>query len=78
MNKTENYIILKPIAERFNRVASCITDEDIEHLIKDELRKQISTIDFKFVIQDIISEYLDNNEDEVVNMFKSSISNKFK
>ena len=78
MNKTENYITLKPIAERFNSVASCITDEDVEHLIKDELRKQISAIDFKFVIQDIINEYLDNNEDAVVDMFKQSISNRFK
>lgn len=78
MNKTENYIVLKPIAERFNRVANCITDEDIDHLIKDELRKQISTIDFKFAIQDIVNEYLDNNEDVVVDMFKQSIRHRFK
>lgn len=40
MNKqTENYIILKPIAERFNRVALEITDEDIRYIIISEIRE---------------------------------------
>jgi hypothetical protein len=29
-NQTENYIILKPIAERFNRIANSITDDEIK------------------------------------------------
>ena len=33
-NRTESYIILKPIAERFNRIAKEISDEEIKNLIK--------------------------------------------
>lgn len=77
MNQAENYIILKPISERFNKIAKEISDNDIDYLIKDEIRKQISTIDFKYVIEDIISEYLDNNPDEILSIFKKSIERKF-
>lgn len=35
-NKTESYIVLKPIAERFSRIANEITDADIKQLIKSE------------------------------------------
>ena len=39
MNQTENYIILKLIAERFNKIANSISDDEIKSLIKDEIRK---------------------------------------
>jgi len=31
-SQTENYIILKPIAERFNRIANSISDDEIRSL----------------------------------------------
>jgi len=78
MNKTENYIILKPISERFNRIAGEISDDDIDYIIKDEIRKQIATINFKYSIEDIISEYLDNNSDQIIDILKKSISQRLK
>lgn len=76
--QTENYIILKPIAERFNRIADDITDDDISWMIKDTLKEQLSTIDFKWDIQEIVYEYLENNKDKIVDMIEKSIQNKFK
>ena len=42
--QTENYIVLKPIAERFNRIAKEISDDDIKYIIKDAMREQIKDI----------------------------------
>jgi len=77
-NQTENYIILKPIAERFNKVASSITDEDIKSLIFSEMRNKLQAIDFRSEIEEIIGDYLDNNSDEVLGLFKTQLINKFK
>lgn len=76
--QAENYIILKPISERFNRIAEEMTDDDISWMIKDELRAQLNTIDFKWEIQDIVSEYIENNKDKISEMVERSIQNKFK
>ena len=66
MNKqTENYLILKPIAERFNRVASEITDDDIKYMIKSLMKEKIvEAIDFS-VVSDVINEYLDDHKEEI-------------
>jgi hypothetical protein len=76
-NQTESYIVLKPIAERFSRVASSITDDEIESLIKSEMRDQLKKIDFKFEVQAIISEYIDDHEDYIIGLFKEELKNKF-
>lgn len=77
-NQAENYIILKPIAERFNKIASEITDEEIKSLIKSELREQIRKIDFTYEVKSIIEEYLDENSDEVLTFYKNGLEEKLK
>ena len=67
-NKTESYIVLKPIAERFARVASEITDDEIKSLIKSEMSNQIKTIDFKGWVGSILSDWVDVNEDMIQNL----------
>ena len=42
MNRqTEDYISLKPIADRFKNVANSITDDEIRNMIKNSLQRQI-------------------------------------
>ena len=79
-NKTESYIILKPIAERFNRVAKEITDEEIKNLIKSELREQIKSCDFGYEIKIIVEEWFNDykNVESVQNMIEQSIKDKFR
>ena len=74
MNQTENYIVLKPIAERFSKVASEITDSDIETIIKDVMKERIAdVIDFSS-ITDKISEFVENNEELIVHAVLDSIA----
>ena len=74
--QTENYIILKPIAERFNEIAKSFSDEEIRSIIKETMREQISkAFDFDRV-QDIVDEYIDNHSDDIADMVKDSISKR--
>ena len=76
MNQTENYIVLKPIAERFSKVASEITDSDIEAIIKDVMKERIAdVIDFS-PITDKISEFVENNEELIVHAVLDSIAKR--
>lgn len=76
MNQTENYIVLKPIAERFSKVASEITDSDIETIIKDVMKERIAdVIDFSS-ITDKISEFVENNEELIVHAVIDSIAKR--
>lgn len=79
-NKTESYIILKPIAERFNRIAKEITDEDIKQLIKSELREQLRAYDFGYDVKVIMDEWFEDekNIESVQNMIEKSIKDRFK
>lgn len=78
MNQTENYIVLKPLADRFNRVASEITDDEIKTIIKSEIREQVSRIDFFGVVHECIDEYVEDNFDEILDMYKSSLKERLK
>ena len=76
MNQTENYIVLKPIAERFSKVASEMTDSDIEMIIKDVMEERIAdVIDFSS-ITDKISEFVENNEELIVRAVLDSIAKR--
>lgn len=79
-NQTENYIILKPIAERFNRIANEMTDDDIKNLIKSSLREQLATIDIGRLVGYIIDEYFENqsNIESINDIIEKSIKDKFK
>jgi len=75
-NQTENYIILKPIAERFNRIAKEISDEDIKGIIKNAMREQIKNI-FDFSrLEELTDTYIDENEDKIKQMIAETISNR--
>jgi len=78
MNKTENYIILKPIAERFNRIANSISDDEIKSLIKDEMRNQLKQVNFSSQIEEIIFDYIENNQEDMLDLYKQELKNKFK
>ena len=76
MNQTENYIVLKPIAERFSKVASEMTDSDIEMIIKDVMEERIAdVIDFSS-ITDKISEFVENNEEIIIHAVLDSIAKR--
>lgn len=73
---TENYLILKPIAERFNRVASEITDDDIKYIIKSLMKEKIAeAIDFS-IVSDIINEYLDEHKEEIAHAAMECLANR--
>lgn len=77
MNKqAENYLILKPIAERFNRVASEITDDDIKYMITSLMKEKIAEcIDFR-VVSDIIDEYIDEHKEEIAHAAMDSLAKR--
>ena len=76
MKQTENYIVLKPIAERFSKVASEMTDSDIEMIIKDVMKERIAdVIDFS-PITDKISEFIENHEEIIVHAVLDSIAKR--
>lgn len=75
--QSENYLILKPIAERFSRVASEITDDDIKHIIKQLMREKISdALDFS-VVQEKLNDWVDDNSDQIVHAMQEAIMNRF-
>lgn len=77
MDKTESYIVLKPIAERFNRIAKEITDKEIKDLIMSELRSQVGTINLGKDLSYIIDEYIENNSKDIMELAESAIRSKF-
>ena len=74
--QTENYIILKPIAERFKRIANVLTDEDIRNIIKSELRNQIQKLDFTSEIETIVEDYIEDNPEEILSMYKTGLKER--
>ena len=74
--QTENYIVLKPIAERFNRIANELTDEDIRNIIKSELRNQIQKLDFTSEIETIVEDYIEDNPEEILSMYKTGLKER--
>lgn len=80
--QTQDYLTLKPIAERFKEVAMSITDDEIKSIIKEELRNQIrDQVDFGYTIGQWVDDMLENDEswvELVISCMKESIRNKFK
>ena len=79
-NKTESYIVLKPIAERFNRIANKMTDSEIKDLIKSSLREQIACMDLGSYLREIADSYFDSDEQVEKNqkMIEESIRSKLR
>ena len=75
--QSENYLILKPIAERFSRVASEITDDDIKYIIKQVMKEKISdALDFS-VVQEKLNDWVDDNSDKIVHAMQEAIMRRF-
>ena len=79
-NKTESYIVLKPIAERFNRIAKEITDSEIKDLIKSSLREQVACMDLGSYLREIADSYFDSDEqiEKIQKMIEESIKNRLR
>lgn len=79
-NQTESYIVLKPIAERFSRIAGEITDEEIKNIIKSAMREQVSQIDFASTIQIVVDEWFEDEShiDFICKSLNECIKDKFK
>ena len=80
--QTQDYVTLKPIAERFKEVAMSISDDEIKAIIKEELRDQIrNQVNFGSIIGRWVDDMLENDEswaELVISCMKESIRNKFK
>lgn len=74
--QTENYLILKPIAERFNRVANEISDVDIKHIIVGLMKEKISeSINFD-IVANIINDHIENHKDEIAHAAMDSLAKR--
>jgi hypothetical protein len=75
-NQTENYIILKPIAERFNKIAKEISDDDIKIIIKNAMREQIKGIFDFSKLEELTDTYIEENEGNIKQMIANTIKNR--
>lgn len=64
--QTEDYLSLKPLAERFQKAANRITDEKLDCIIRSKIKEQIEEqIDFSYLgiaIEETIENWFDDNE----------------
>jgi len=74
--QTEKYIILKPIAERFNNVAKSITDDEIKYIIKEAMKEQINNIFDFTLLSEMTSVLIESKQDEFKDMIYNSISKR--
>ena len=74
--QSENYLILKPIAERFSRVASEISDDDIKYIIKQVMKERISEAIHFDAVTDVLQEWVDNNSDTIIHAMQDSIAER--
>ena len=78
MTQTENYVILKPISERFSRIANEITDEELKYIIVSTLRQQVEQkVNFTDIV-DICDAYVDDHEDDIKEWTEEAIKNRLK
>lgn len=64
--QTEDYLSLKPLAERFREAANRITDEELDYIIRSKIKEQIeSQIDFSSfgtTMEEVIENWFEDNE----------------
>lgn len=64
--QTEDYLSLKPLAERFQKAANRITDEELDYIIRSKIKEQIEKqIDFSSlgtVMEEVIENWFEDNE----------------
>ena len=74
--QSETYLILKPIAERFNRVASEISDDDIKYIIKQVMKEKIAEAITFDDVTSLLQEWVDNNSDTIIHAMQDSIAER--
>ena len=72
----ENYLILKGVNEKFNKIASEMSDEEIKRIITRTLQEKLEKLIFVGQLDEIISDYLEDNKDEIAYILKKSITDK--
>ena len=64
--QTEDYLSLKPLAERFKEAANRITDKELDCIIrskiKEQIEKQIDFSSFGTAIEEVIENWFEDNE----------------
>lgn len=64
--QTEDYLSLKPLAERFREAANRITDEELDYIIRSKIKEQIDEqIDFSSfgtAIEEVIENWFEDND----------------
>lgn len=81
MNKqTEDYISLKPIADRFRKAADSISDDELKEIIKDGLRSKVreELECMELPLEEIVEAWFEDDDNTlwVLNSLKDSIENK--
>ena len=79
-NQTADYISLKPLADRFRKVAESINDDEIKDIIKSKIEEKveeqlcISDVSLYTILEEWFDD--DNNILWVMSTLKDSIENK--
>ena len=78
-SQTENYIALKPIAERFNEIAKNMTDSEIKHVIVSVLEKQARSFCESY-FENFMEDLFDNDKfaDEARNAIIRTLTGRLK
>lgn len=77
VTQTESYIVLKPIAERFSKIANSMTDDEIKLLIKNGLKEQLDNLNLGDIVADIASDWIAENEETIRKYTSEAIRQKF-
>lgn len=78
--QTEDYISLKPIADKFREAAKSISDEELREIVKDGLRSKVRE-DLAFVnlpLEEITESWFEDEKNVawILNSLKESIENR--
>lgn len=78
--QTEDYISLKPIADRFREAAKSISNEELREIVKDGLRSKVRE-DLAFVnlpLEEITESWFEDEKNVawILNSLKESIENR--
>lgn len=78
--QTEQYIALKPLANRFAEISKSISDDEIRLIIKDSLRNKIDEQldNMNIPLEEIVSEWFDDDTNIIwiIDMIKKSIESR--
>lgn len=75
-NEVESYIVLKPIAERFSRVANEITDVDIKQMIMSAMKERIEKVVNFDDVANVIDDYVTAHTDEIAHAVMDSLTRR--